>query len=364
LQLAQRLYRHNLSWIPPLEDNLKRLLGWKPHPFHETADVESFLARRGGTVAGRITAIINHEHNRIHRERRGFFGFFECVDDPTVATALFQGVCNWLGERGMDQLRGPVNPSMNYDCGLLIRGFDLAPTFMMPYNAPYYEALLEEFGFAKAEDLLAYTADISHLAAARAQIDPLLEQVRDRVDVTLRSFNRSHFRGDTELFLRIYNESMLDTWGFVPLTEAEVQEHARSLRHLLVPELVAVAELKGKSIGVVLGLPDYNPTIKKIGGRLFPFGFARLLHAKRRARRMRVICANILPEYHRWGLILLLFDRVGTQAIRMGYDECEYSYIFESNRLARSGLEKGGAKISKVYRIYDLDLSRRLGGPV
>jgi hypothetical protein len=344
-----------------LVDNLKRLLGWKRHPFHETADVQTFLARRNGVVVGRIAAIVNHEHNRIHCERRGFFGFFECIDDRDVSTALFDACREWLTERGSETLRGPVNPSMNYDCGLLVSGFDRAPTFMMPYNAPYYEGFLEDYGFSKAEDLFAYLGDISQLPEVRAQIDPLLEQIRARVNVTLRTLDKSNFLSDTELFLRIYNRSMADTWGFVPLTEGEVREHARTLRSLLVPELVAVAELHGEPVGVVLGLPDFNPTVKRIRGRLLPFGFIRLLRARYRATRVRVICANMLPEYHRFGLILLLLDKVGTKGVELGYQECEYSYVFESNRLARSGLEKGGAEIKQVYRIFDLDLKDRAG---
>lgn len=355
LRLPWELYERDGNWVPPLLRNQEQLLGYRGHPFHQIAEVQTYLAERGGRVVGRVAVLVNHRHNQTYHEQRGFFGFFDCVEEQEVAAALFDACRGWLAERGIYRLRGPANPSMNYECGLLIEGFDSPPVFMMTYNFPYYARLLENCGFRKAHDLLAYIGHRSQLPQVVEQLGGLADQAQERCHAIIRPLNTSAFLEDVRLFLDLYNRSLLETWGFVPLTEAELGALAASLRYLLVPELSLFAEVDGRPVGAILGLPDYNPVIKKIGGRLFPFGFWHLLRSKREVRRVRVVSINVVPEYQRWGLGLVLMKALVPKALELGVEEAEFSWVSEANDLARLGLEKGGARLYKRYRMYDLE---------
>lgn len=355
IQFAWDHYKHDPNWIPPLRDNHKQLLGYKYHPFYELADIQTFLAHRDGKLVGRIAAIVNHEHNRVHSEQRGFFGFFECIDDQTVADALFDTARNWLAERNISNMRGPVNPSMNYECGLLVDGFDTPPTFMMTYNPPYYAKLIEGYGFTKAHDLLAYMGHLDQLPKVAEKLGPLVEQARNRSGATIRHMDTSKFFEEVKLFLEMYNSAMVQTWGFVPLTYNELKIMSKGMRHLVIPEMAVAADVDGRTVGAILGLPDFNPRVKDIDGRLFPFGFIKLLRSKYKIKRVRVISINVVPEYQRWGLGLVLMAALIPRGLELGVTEAEFSWILETNDLARMGLEKGGAVLDKTFRLYDFD---------
>lgn len=356
LQLAWDLYQDDPNWVPPLLDNIKQMLGWKKHPFHEIADVECFLTRKDGKVVGRIAAIHNREHNREYKEERGFFGFFECIDDQDVANALFDAASDWCRQRKLTALRGPANPSMNYECGLLIDGFDSMPVFMMTYNRPYFEKLVDTYGFSKAHDLLAYLGDVGQLPDVEHKLGPIIEQAKERSGATIRPMNRARFKQDVDIFLEMYNRACGEMWGFVPLTRGEVHALGATLKWLLVPDLALIAEADGKTVGVVIGLPDFNPAIKKIGGRLFPFGLFKLLAAKKKIDLFRVVSIDVVPEFQRWGLGLVLMNGLVPKALELGVSRAEFSWVSEDNSLARMGLEKGGARQYKTYRMYDKEL--------
>lgn len=349
------IYRGDPHWVPPLRGNQKELAGYRPHPFYERNRIQTFLAYRDGKVCGRIAAIINYGHIERFNEQRGFFGFFECIDDQAVATALLDAVRAWLAEQGIDKLRGPANPSMNYELGTLVEGFDSSPTFMMAYNPPYYVRLLETYGLKKTQDLYAYWGDIDMLPGVQAKLASVAEQIIERLEIRLRPLDRSRFLEDVETFLAIYNRSLMDTWGFVPMTPGEVRHVAKGLRWLIVPELSLAAEINGEVVGAVFGLPDYNPRIRAIDGRLFPFGFLRLLRNKQQIKRLRLISTNVVPEYQRWGVGLALMHGLVPKALEWGMEEGEFSWVLESNLLSRGSLEKGGAKRVKTFRLYDMD---------
>jgi GNAT superfamily N-acetyltransferase len=349
------LYRNDPYWIPPLRGNQADLVGYRRHPFYERNQAQTFLAFRGDRVCGRIAAIINQGHVERYHEQRGFFGFFECFDDQEAASALLEAARRWLAEHGLDKMRGPANPSMNYEVGTLVEGFDSSPTFMMTYNPPYYGRLFETYGLKKAQDLYAFWGNIEMLPKSQAKLGPVAEQIIQHLNLHLRPLDRSHFLQDVETFLRIYNRSLTNTWGFVPMNSGEVRETAKGLRHLIVPELSLAAEIDGEVIGAVFGLPDYNPRIRKIDGRLFPFGFIRLLSNKRQIKRIRLISTNVVPEYQLFGVGLALMYGLVPKALEWGMEEAEFSWVLESNLLSRGSLEKGGAKRVKTYRLYDLD---------
>ncbi len=355
VNLPWRIYRDDPCWIPPLVMSQEELLGFRPCPFYEKSRSRSFLATRGAQDVGRITAIVNAGHIERYNEQRGFFGFFECDDDPVAAKALFDAAKDWLHAQGMTSIRGPANPSLNYECGLLIEGFDTAPFFMMTHNKPYYAGLVEAQGFGKVEDLYAFWGQLSMLSSLDAKLGVMVEGVKERFGVTVRPLDRSRFDEEVRMFLEIYNSSLSGTWGFVPLTPAEINHMAASLKHLIVPELALVAEVEGRPIGTVFCLLDYNPRIKAINGRLFPFGFLKLLWNKKAIKRMRAISTNVIPEYQAWGVGLVLHAALVPRLFDWGMQEVEFSWVLESNHLSKRTLERGGALVTKKYRIYQDD---------
>jgi len=361
LNLPWQLYRDDPHWIPPLRGNQRDLVGYaKPwylgggrHPFYFRADCQTFLALKAGRPVGRIAAIANDAYNASSDPDHGFFGFFESIDDPATAHGLFDAARAWLAERDLHTIRGPVNPSQNYECGLLIDGFDSSPFFMMTYNPSYYARLLEGYGFHKAQDLYAFWGHINMLSTLDKKLDFITQAAKQRFQLELRPLDTSQFESDVERFLEIYNLSMAGSWGFVPYSLEEMRYTAKELRHLIVPELTQFAMVNGREIGGVFGLLDYNPRIREIDGRLLPFGFLKLICGRGSIRKIRLLATNVLPAYQRWGIGLVMLGGLLPHVLEWGIEEAEFSWVMESNNLSRGSLEKGGAKRTKTYRIYE-----------
>jgi hypothetical protein len=333
------------------------------HPFHQHGEVEYFLARRresgpdgrAGEVVGRIAAVINHLHNEFHQEKTGFFGFFETMPDPLISASLLQAASDWLGERGMERMRGPASFSSNEEFGLLVDGFDSAPMVLMPYNPAYYADHLESHGFSKAKDLLAfYLKD----EVAPDRVLRLAERLAARSSVKVRFFEKKRFVEEVQLVRDIYNLAWEKNWGFVPMTDAEIDHMAASLKHVIDPRLILFAEIEGKPIGFALALPDLNQALAKANGRLFPFGLIRILLESRRIHRVRVLTLGILPEYRRLGADLLLYALLYSDGVRRGYHAGEFSWILEDNELMKKPLQALGATVYKTYRVYDRSIAR------
>lgn len=357
MELIWRLYKGDPNWIPPIRMNQEELVGFRKHPFYEVNRCQAFLARRDGQVVGRILGIVNQGHVKRFKENRGFFGFFESIDDQEVAHGLFRAAGEYLKSQGMSDVRGPCNPSLNYETGTLVDGFTTPPTFMMTYNPPYYDALIKSFGFEKTQDMYAYDGNIEMLKTMDPKIMQMVELVRDRYKVKVRPVNRKNFAKEVMLFLRIYNLSLQGTWGFVPLSDAECKAIGASMKILINPRTTSVIEVEGEPVGVGLGLPDYNPIIKKIDGRLLPFGWLRLLLERKKITKMRIVSTNVLPEWQRFGLGLVLLERMLPDCLALGITDAEFSWVLESNNLSRGSLERAGLSPSKTYRLYDRSLS-------
>ncbi len=356
LNLPWTIYQGNDFWIPPLQANQKELTTLAPHPFYKNNAGQPFLALRNGVPVGRILAIHNEDHNRLYKEQRGFWGFFECEDNVETAQALFAAAKKWLKERGLTTLRGPTNPSMNYESGLLVEGFDSSPYFMMTYNLPYYEALVQACGQTCSQNMYAFWGHVDMLKGLDSKLEFVVNECKRRFNVKMRRLNRWKLSQEVRMFLDIYNQSMVGMWGFVPMSNAEADHMAGSLKMLLVPEVTTIAEVDGKPVGAVFGLLDYNSRIKAINGKLFPFGWLRLLWNKKAIKRMRLISTNVIPEYQRWGLGVLLLSRLVPDALEWGMQEAEFSWVLESNALSYKSLKRGGAQITKTYRLYDGEL--------
>lgn len=347
------LYRGDPCWVPPIRIGQKELLNYRHHPFYDDAEIQTFVALRDGKPCGRVAAIVNHAHNRQYKENRGFFGFFESVEDDEVAGRLFDVARAWLAERDIEAIRGPVNPSLNYEVGLLIEGFDDPPWFMMTYNKEYYGRLIEQYGFRKSQNLYAFWGHLDMLDEISKRLNSISENLLERFNLKCRPFDIKRFDEEINTFLNIYNKSLVATWGFVPMSSGEVKKQAAGMKQMLVPELTTMAEIDGKPIGTMFGLLDFNPRIKEIDGKLFPFGFLKLLRNKQALKKVRLISTNVLPEYQSWGIGIALVSRLVPDALAWGINEAEFSWVLESNDLSYKTLKKAGAKITKKYRIYD-----------
>ena len=357
MELIWRLYKGDRYWIPPIRMNQEELVGFRKHPFYENNRCQAFLARKDGQVVGRIVGIINHGHNKRFEEKRGFFGFFESIDDQQVANALFDAAGRYLKSQGMTDVRGPCNPSLNYETGTLVDGFDSSPTFMMTYNPPYHDRLIRGFGFEKTQDMYAYNGNVEMLNTIDPKINRTVEMVKERFKLKVRQVSRKNFSKEILLFLKIYNESLQGTWGFVPLSDGEVKALGMSMKLLINPAATSVIEVDGEAVAVGLGLPDYNPIIKKIDGKLFPFGWIRILLDRKKITKMRIISANVSLEWQRWGLGLVLLNRMLPDVLAIGITDAEFSWVLESNDLSRGSLERAGLVPAKTYRLYDRTLS-------
>ena len=347
------LYRGDPNWIPPLRIVKKELLNYRSHPFYDTAEIQTFVALRDGKPCGRLAAIKNDAHNDWYDEKRGFFGFYESEESEETSGRLFDAARDWFRERGIEAIRGPVNPSLNYELGTLIEGFDEPPWFMMTYGKPYYDRLIKGYGFRKSQDMYAFWGHVDMLDAISQRLAPLSDNIHERFELVCRQFDVKRFDEEIATFLKIYNQSLASTWGFVPMSDGEVKKQAAGMKQMIVPDLTTMAEIDGKPIGTMFGLLDFNPRIKEIDGRLLPFGFLKMIRNRKAITRMRFISANVVPEYQSWGIGLALVARLVPDILKWGIQEAEFSWVLESNDLSYKSLKKGGAKITKRYRVYD-----------
>jgi GNAT superfamily N-acetyltransferase len=351
IELPYTLYRHDPHWVPPLRIAVKDLLNRVKHPFYKTAEAEFFLARRNGRPLGRIAAIFDRAYNRFQNEQVGFFGFFDCVDDVAVAEALLISARRWVFERGARFLRGPVNPSTNYECGILVDGFDSDPMVMMTYNFPYYATLMDRLGLRKGKDLLAYLSapDLVQLT----KIQRAAKRVLTKTGVEVRPINMKDFAGEVARIWEVYCSAWSRNWGFVPMSKEEFLLQGKDLKLILEPDLVLIGEAGGKMVGFALALPDVNQAMKPARGRLFPTGLLRILYHKRHVRSVRVVALGVVPEHRASGVAAAFYARLVENARKLGYQQCEMSWILEDNVLMNRSLEVMGAKRYKTYRIYE-----------
>jgi GNAT superfamily N-acetyltransferase len=329
--------------------DVRTLLSPKKNPFWQHAEAAYFLARRDGRVVGRIAAIKNDNHNATHQDRVGFYGFFESVDDQDVAAALFDAAAAWLSAKGFDTMRGPMNPSINDDCGLLIDGFDTPPVIMMPHNPRYYVALHERYGFAKAKDLLAYEGSGTGPPERYIKI---AQRVAERAGITLRPLNMKRFAEDVELIKELYNQAWEKNWGFVPLTGPEIDHLAKQLKPIAVPDLVPFAMQGDRVVGFAVGLPDFNVALKhNPSGRIW--GLPLILWHARKIGRARVPLLGTIPEFRGRGIDALLYHWIWTKGAAKGYTWGEGSWILEDNGPMNAGAKALSFRPYKTYRVFD-----------
>lgn len=332
--------------------DVRTLLSPAKNPFFQHAEMQNFLARRDGRIVGRIAAIKNDAHNREHGDRVGFYGFFECIDDQGVANALFDTAASWVRGKGLDTLRGPMNPSVNDDCGLLVDGFETPPVLMMPHNPRYYVRLTETAGFTKAMDLLCFEGK----GGMPERLVRGARLVAERKGITLRKLDMKRFKEEVELVKELYNAAWEKNWGFVPLTNAEIDHLAKQLKPVVVPELVVFAEKDGKTIGFGVALPDLNVALKhNPSGRLFP-GILKVLWHARKISRARILLLGTLPAYRGTGVDTLMYAWIWEKGNAKGYIWGEAGWILENNAPMINAAQKINFAVYKTYRVYDRPL--------
>ena len=353
IRLPWRLYQGCANWVPPLISERKRHLSRRRNPFFEHAEAEYFLAWRGSKPVGRITAHVDHRMNELRENRWGLFGFFESERDPKTAHALLTAAEGWLRERGRDRMIGPFDFTTNHECGLLVEGHEWMPQILENWHHPYYRDLLEGEGFVKAMDLYKWRIDY----ADRDQLLPAIDELADRLEpehgVRLRRMRKRDFKQEVRAFMEIYHQAWSENWGFVPLTEAEMDHMAKELKPVLDEDFACVAETAdGEVAGVSLSLPDYNQVLNKVNGRLLPLGWVKALRGRRKINMIRVFALGVKPKYQHTGVAAGLYRDVWDACGRRDTD-AETGWILEVNEPMNRAIEALTGTIIKRYRIYE-----------
>jgi hypothetical protein len=351
IDLPWRLYANYPNWVPPLKKEVERLLDTGKHPFWEFSERILFLARRGSQTVGRIAGIVDGNYNQCHGEKMGIWGFFECIDDPEVAAALFSQVEKWVVQKGMTFLRGPLNPSMNNETGLLIEGFQHPPVVGMTYNPPYYQGLIEACGFEKEKDLLAFLIDGEYKLPE--WMDRLAERTAHKKGVRIRHVDPKRMDAEFDLIREIYNDSWSGNWGFVPLTSNEMREIQKNVKPFADPDLVFFIYYDEVPAAVCVIFPNVNPLLKRLNGRIGIMGIIKALLYRREITGLRLLMFGIKEKYRQLGLPMLAFQHIYEVAReKKHYQDLEMGWTLEDNESINFLTEETGAKAYKRYRIF------------
>ena len=352
--LPRRLHRDEPCWIPPLASERRRFLDRGRNPFFEHAEAEYLLAWRAGRVVGRISAHVDFRLNQLRGSAWGLFGFFECEPDAQAARALLAAAEDWLRRRACERMVGPMDFTLNHEAGLLVEGHDRPPQILEPWHPPHYAGLLEGHGLSKAMDLLKWELDVSDRSRIQPAIIELAERLEPEHGIRIRHFRRRDLAAETRRFLDVYNTAWERSWGFVPLTGAEIEDYAHRLRRLLDPNWVMVAENSdGDTVGAALTLPDYNQVLRRVGGRLLPLGWARALVARRRIDAVRVFALGVRPEYQHCGVAAALYVEHFEMAARTRQRGGEMGWVLETNTAMNRAMEGLGGRLVKRHRVYE-----------
>jgi GNAT superfamily N-acetyltransferase len=358
LDVADLIQRGDPDYIAPLRMERMRFLDPAKNPAFKQLDVLPLLATRGGRLAGRITAHVDHAYDAYHGVKVAWFGFFESVDDRRVAHALLDEAVAWAKARGATEMVGPCNFTTNHQVGMLVENFDRPPFVEMTYNPPWYEALVSSYGFGKAKDLLVWW-----IVSESGTDDPKMrryfevsEKARQRYGLNVRTVNMKDFRNEVARLFRLYNATWEKNWGFVPVTEPEFEAIAHDLKPVIDPALVLIVEDRaGTPVGFSVTLPDVNEVMPR-DGRLLPFGWWRLVTGRKSIRWARLFALGVIPEYRRRGIEALLAIQTALRARDRGIRGGEIGWTLEDNILITRTVESFGGRLDRRYRLFGMDL--------
>ncbi len=354
VDMIHPLYAGDPHFIAPLRMQQMHFLDLAKNQSLAQLEIHAVLAYREGRCVGRITGHIDRAYDAYHGTKAGWFGFFESIDDRRVAHALLDEALRWVRSRGATEIIGPMNFTTNHQCGLLVQNFERPPVIEMTYNPAYYAGLLESYGLAKAKDLHAWWIDVT-----RGLDDPRLkrfadiaEKVKKRSGLTIRGARMGEFEREVATIFTIYNQAWQRNWGFVPVSEAEFKMIAKDLKQIIVDSLVLVVEDRaGKPVGFSVTLPDVNQVMPR-DGRLFPFGWYKLLTGMKSVKTGRLFTLGVVPAYRKRGVESLLCVETALRAKELGMSGGEIGWTLEDNDLINSPIQALGGKLDRVYRLY------------
>ncbi len=351
------LYKGDPNFTPELFIAQRDLLK-ETHPFYRHSKLTCFIAKDGSKVVGRIAAIKNGNHIKFTGRNEGFFGFFDVINDYSVAKQLLDTAKQWIKKENLIAMLGPANPSTNETCGVLVKGFEVPSPVMLTYNKQYYPEFLEKYGLVKKMDLYAYTMLGKEVPTRISEASVALEDRLKKRGIVVRKLEMKNFKEEAKKVMEVYNKAWDKNWGFVPMTDDEFRYMAKDLKMILDPDLAFVAEHNGTPIGFSLSLPDINFILRKIPrGRLLPTGIFKLLFLKSKIKNIRIITLGIVEEYRRHGIEAIFYARTLENGLKKGYETADASWILENNLQMNRGLESLGAHIYKTFRIYEMPLN-------
>lgn len=343
------LYAKDACYVPQLIKETKEQFSEK-NPFFSHAKAMYFIAEKDGRCAGRIAAIVNHRHIEFHNEKTGFFGFFECINNPDVSSSLLDKACTELKKEGMELIRGPMNFSTNEECGFLLDGFNERPMLMTPYNMPYYNELMEIYGMDKSKDLYAFIYDVKDKLPEKIL---RVAAIAEKRGITVRAVEKKNFSEEMKIFKEVYNSAWENNWGFIPLTDEELDYLGSRLKQVAAPEMTLIAEDNGRPVGFMGLLPDFNYVLKHMNGKINPLTIIKALYYSRKIKDLRMLLLGIKKEYRNKGVDAVLF-REGFKGVKKGgYKRVEFSWILEDNIPIQRLVEMIGGRLYKKYRIYE-----------
>lgn len=352
IKFQWEIYKGDPYWVPPLIMERKHLLDKSKNPFFKEAEAEYFIAEQDGKIVGRIAAIKNDVHLKHHKDDNGFFGFFECINDQSVANLLFDTAKSWLMKKGLKGMLGPANPSSNDEWGMLYDGFNDSPRLLMTYNPKYYIDLCEQYGMTKAKDLFAYKLE-NHKVMASDKLKRVQQLAKDRYKIKIYQLDMKNFKQELEKVKYVYNKAWALNWGFIPLSDEQIDAMAKDLKPLAEPSLILFGEIDDKLVGFSLVMLDYNEIFKSMNGRLLPFNFIKLLTQKKKIKWSRIITLGIIPEFQKKGLDSVFYWEIVNRAHQIGIDLGEASWILEDNEMMNRGAAVMGGEKYKTYRVYE-----------
>jgi hypothetical protein len=356
-----RLHRESEQWVPPLVFERMQFLDRKKNPWFEHGEAEYFLAERDGEAVGRISAHIERRWDEFQGGRDAMFGFFEAAEDPEVVRALFDAASEWARARDRERLLGPMDFTTNDEIGILIEGFERRPMILEPWHPPYYQRLIEAEGFGKAMDVLMWELRMGELKEGE-KFDPSIHEAAEKAlhdeGITIRNMRKRDMAAEVRRFMDVYNEAWGDNWGFVPITDAEVEFQAKNLKQVLDEEWTFMAEKDGEVVGAALTLPDINRVLAGMNGRLLPLGWAKFLLGRRKIDRLRVFALGVKHDYRHTGVAAGLYlEHIKMAALPDKIHWGEMGWILETNEPMNRAMEGMGGKIVKKYRLYERPLA-------
>jgi GNAT superfamily N-acetyltransferase len=354
VELPYRLHATSAQWVPPLRLERRLFLSPRFGAFFKHGEAQLFLAERDGRVVGRISAHVDHAYNDHHGALWGWFGFFEAEEDPEATEALLAAAEAWLRARGMDRMVGPADFTMLDESGIVIEGHELTPMVRQPWHPRYYQRLVEGAGMAKAMDLFMWELEISDREKMLPVMFDLAAAAQDTHGVTLRKMSRLHLRRELDLFGELYNDAWKRNWGFVPLTKADLDQYAHEMQLVFAKKWFMVAEKDGEAIGLAITTPDVNQVLRKMKGRLLPFGWWHFLRKAKTIDRVRVGFLGVRPHMQHTGVAAQLyvehFDMAEADPLIKGG---EMGWILETNKAMNRGMEAMNGRLVKKYRVYE-----------